>query len=372
MRRFPLPLSAFLLLAVACPTGAHAATVSIGANQTPGDDEPLTVEYLDFKAGKRETNRVTVTQVGTKGFRVVDKRARVRVGRASYHRGCKAAGHTAFCRNKFFFETETGEDPFGTNLVMSLGDRNDTASLAGVRSDETAGPYLSAGAGNDVVRGGPARDEIQGEAGNDRLTGGPEIDEIDGGVGNDVLVADGTTVAGSADRLLGGTGDDVLDARDATRGPAKTLDCGAGSDTIVAQTDSSITASCEQAAYLVLTGSDRARDQVRHDTLMPTAPVASAPNGDPVFEVPCPGPAAGQTAVACNGAVTIEGPAGGEVLGTGTFALAPGQRDRVTVAMTGDGAAALAAKQPVVVHVTADLAAGQRADFGWQTVLATP
>lgn len=101
--------------------------------------------------------------------------------------GCEASATSLSCA--------TDPDQQSGGVLVYLGDRNDTASgTAGI---------------------------LYGMTGNDRLTGAYVV----GGLGNDIL----TGVAG-ADRLYGGSGNDQINSVD--RGPADTVDCGTGIDTV--------------------------------------------------------------------------------------------------------------------------------------------
>lgn len=86
---------------------------------------------------------------------------------------------------------------------------------------------LIGGSGDDTLRGGDGDDTLRGLGGNDRIDGGSGADVVDGGDGNDRL--DGGT---GSDVLTGGAGDDALVSRDS--GQADGADCGAGSDSVVA------------------------------------------------------------------------------------------------------------------------------------------
>jgi hypothetical protein len=82
---------------------------------------------------------------------------------------------------------------------------------------------------NDVLRGGAKRDLLYGGAGNDVLFGGGGDDRLHGGPDRDVL--------------RGGSGADRLIARDGTR---DVVECGAGTDVVLADRRDAIGPSCEQ------------------------------------------------------------------------------------------------------------------------------
>lgn len=71
-----------------------------------------------------------------------------------------------------------------------------------------------------------ATQRVLGLGGVDRIVGGGLDDELLGGAGNDAL-----TGGGGSDRLDGGEGDDTVNARD---GVADRIDCGGGTDSVVA------------------------------------------------------------------------------------------------------------------------------------------
>jgi len=85
----------------------------------------------------------------------------------------------------------------------------DTITTAGA-PDELAGEQgndtLNAGAGNDVVDGGDGNDTLDGGDGDDKITGGPGIDTIRGGAGNDSISA----ADGLADKIDCGDGTDTV------------------------------------------------------------------------------------------------------------------------------------------------------------------
>jgi len=91
----------------------------------------------------------------------------------------------------------------------------------------------------EEVVGGSADDTLTGSGAANTLIGGPGNDTLDGRDGNDVLEG-----GGGVDRLDAGNGDDTLRSRD---GAADTVNCGAGTDSIDADTTDTIAADCEPA-----------------------------------------------------------------------------------------------------------------------------
>ena len=102
-------------------------------------------------------------------------------------------------------------------------------------------------------------------------------------------------------------------------------------------------------------------------------PVLRGPDGAPTYLSACP--VYSGSAPPCQGKVLLEQPpaAGttpGAVLGTGTFSMARGAVQNVTVTLTPAGKTALMAPKAVAsVHVMSD--AGPSANFGWQQVLGS-
>jgi Ca2+-binding RTX toxin-like protein len=88
--------------------------------------------------------------------------------------------------------------------------------------------------GDDTLTGTGKNDVIIGKAGDDRLRGL---------AGNDTLVA-----GPGRDRLMGGRGDDTINSRDRARDTAR---CGPGWDTVVADANDVVLASCEHATVSV-------------------------------------------------------------------------------------------------------------------------
>jgi RTX calcium-binding nonapeptide repeat (4 copies) len=99
---------------------------------------------------------------------------------------------------------------------------------------------------NDSIQNGstlPAT--LDGGTGDDTITGGDPSEAVLGGDGNDVLNA-----GGGQDRVDGGAGDDRIDARD---GLVDVVDCGIGTDTVVADRGDAVT-NCEDVSFPPLTG----------------------------------------------------------------------------------------------------------------------
>jgi hypothetical protein len=123
----------------------------------------------------------------------------------------------------------------------TLGDGDDRLSMAGIPRRPSARrgeARVKAGAGDDVVISGGTADTLAGEAGDDRLEGGAGADEISGGAGRDRLV-----LGPDVDTADAGAGADVVDARD---GSADTVDCGSGTDRLLADWLDAAVPSCER------------------------------------------------------------------------------------------------------------------------------
>ena len=104
----------------------------------------------------------------------------------------------------------------GSQFSVALGDLADTFTIAG--------PFLSAlttsidaGAGADVVSGGPGRDSVIAGAGDDQVSGGGDADSLKDGEGRD--------------SLQGGPGDDTLLAAERVAA-VDVFDGGAGRDAV--------------------------------------------------------------------------------------------------------------------------------------------
>jgi Ca2+-binding RTX toxin-like protein len=108
-----------------------------------------------------------------------------------------------------------------TKFVVSTGDGNDRIEYSPANGGLAIPSLIDAGAGNDIVIGGPVKDTIHGGDGNDHLEGSFGSDVIFGEGGNDSIYGDNGN-----DILRGGDGNDKI------RGGAHndSIDGGAGDD----------------------------------------------------------------------------------------------------------------------------------------------
>jgi RTX calcium-binding nonapeptide repeat (4 copies) len=107
----------------------------------------------------------------------------------------------------------------GNDVVLgtSAAERIDLRAGNDVTDAVGGDDCILGGDGNDVLRGGAGADEIAGGAGTDTIDGGAGADIVDPGAGKDTVVT--------------GDGDDTITARD---GAVDTIDCGPGTDTVIA------------------------------------------------------------------------------------------------------------------------------------------
>ena len=89
----------------------------------------------------------------------------------------------------------------------------------------------------DHINGGSGADKLFGEEGADYLAGGAGPDALHGGAGNDRLIG-----GAGRDTILGQSGNDIIKVR---RGGVDTVRCGAGTDTVNADTRDRIKRDCE-------------------------------------------------------------------------------------------------------------------------------
>ena len=127
--------------------------------------------------------------------------------------------------------------------TIDLGPNTDTldyhldkvpASVSG----NTGADHMTTGGANDLVTGDQGNDYIDGGAGDDELRGDDGNDELHGGDGADKLYGDA-----GADVIDGGAGDDTISVSD---GLADTVTCGAGTDTVDADTVDKVAGDCEK------------------------------------------------------------------------------------------------------------------------------
>ncbi len=98
--------------------------------------------------------------------------------------------------------------------------------------------------GNDRVVGEDGIEDIDGGTGDDYLEGGKNHDTITGGPGRDVIFGDETDTTCNADfpESCVRYGNDVIQARD---GEVDQIDCGPGTDRVVADAGDVVAANCE-------------------------------------------------------------------------------------------------------------------------------
>jgi hypothetical protein len=144
------------------------------------------------------------------------------------------------------------------------GDGNDTELGSG------GADKLSGGDGNDNLRGEADADTLNGDGGDDQLDGGAASDTLTGGPGKDAAVyasrtksvnvsldaADNDGESGERDFVRvttestkTGAGNDTINARD---GVAGDVSCGAGDDSVLADSTDNVASDCEDASVSAL------------------------------------------------------------------------------------------------------------------------
>lgn len=172
---------AALLLALAIPAAASAATAEVVAVQSRG-----TYYDVSYQAAPGEVNDLTLTGAGDEKV-LTDSGAEIEPGE-----GCTTiTAHSVMC---------THEDLAGVDA--SLGDGEDRFTSEGPGFDVSGGPD------DDVLDGGDSGGYLRGDDGADVLQGGKTTTWFYGGRGADTLV--GTD---QNDRLVGGPGADSIDGR---------------------------------------------------------------------------------------------------------------------------------------------------------------
>jgi hypothetical protein len=104
---------------------------------------------------------------------------------------------------------------------------------------------MNGGAGDDQLRTADGPDTLDGGTGADYLDGGYGDDHITGGAGTDVIhgdIAGGDCGGGIYGYCKLPYGNDTIDARD---GEVDSIDCGAGTDTVLADADDVVAPDCE-------------------------------------------------------------------------------------------------------------------------------
>ena len=130
----------------------------------------------------------------------------------------------------------------GNDLIRGGAGRD--AGEGGLGSDRVYG-----GSGADSLAGVGGRDRIYGESGNDRINGGgfafgkDRADSIYGGSGADTLTDSQNGKEFAGDRFSGGAGNDQIDDRDGNR---DLIDCGAGRDSVIADSRDKVAGNCER------------------------------------------------------------------------------------------------------------------------------
>jgi Ca2+-binding RTX toxin-like protein len=268
-----------LLLLLAFPAAAGAATASVQPYVEPPDTDPFgscaryaqcPPDMVVFDGAVGEVNRVTITQEAVTGpwrarFRVRDEAAPVQAGQGCEQLetgtvACSAAtigplrlgdgddrldspsgeawggeGHDLLTMRFGPMQGEAGDDV----LTGAQGDGGPGHDLLAVGSGE-GGPggdilrcppaslcHLDGGPGDDRITGGRNQDRLFGRRGDDILRGGADFDILLGHGGDDRLVG-----GRDGDHLRGGRGTDrLLSREDTSAGEDVVLDrvnCGIG------------------------------------------------------------------------------------------------------------------------------------------------
>lgn len=131
----------------------------------------------------------------------------------------------------------------GTNIPYTLSGSAGPDTINGRGGNDRilglgSGDRLLGKTGSDTLIGGAGPDRLFGGAGRDQVKGGPGNDILDGAEGDDLLIG-----AGGNDIVFAGAGSDRVNVRD---GRQDTVDCGTGTDTVVADLKDRATANCER------------------------------------------------------------------------------------------------------------------------------
>jgi Ca2+-binding RTX toxin-like protein len=195
------------------PAAAGAATLDNTAGAGPSS-EP----YIVYTAGKHEKNRLTIS-TAKRSITFSDPGARIKRAKGSFP-GCRYSRHKVVCKI----------DPL-TDLVVDLGDGNDSVRFKGKDNATTYGPsprteakdtddlnyrvesYEGENTEHANISGGPGNDSIRGTNSRDVLDGGPGKDVVDGGGGYDEIT---DNPDGQPDTIFGGAGVDYVGAQGVT------------------------------------------------------------------------------------------------------------------------------------------------------------
>ena len=256
IRRLPALLLLGLLLAIAIPAGASAATV---VRQADG-----TLVYTGSGSAKNH--------VGVQGS---DDDSTI----TFYTSGGDEMNAPAGCAPSDLYGGEVVTCSMPTAVRVELGAGDDDANVSdGIPVPVTLGggpgaDWLNASAEGSVLDGGPGEDKLVGGAGDDVLRGGDDNDTIEGkdgsdridaGAGDDLISPDGYEHA-NADVVDGGPGRDTIsgdlaggdcgplwckypygnDTIEARDGEVDSITCGAGTDTVNADPQDVVAPDCE-------------------------------------------------------------------------------------------------------------------------------
>ena len=137
------------------------------------------------------------------------------------------------CSNRF-----VGSSARDVIVGSRFGDRISGASGRDAIGARGGADCVSGNGGRDRLAGENGRDRVSGNSGNDALFGGSGNDRLFGGTGGDRLSA-----GSGNNRLSGGGGNDRLLARN---NKVDRINCGAGSDRVVADPRDRVSRNCER------------------------------------------------------------------------------------------------------------------------------
>jgi hypothetical protein len=226
----PAPISA----PTATPTPIPTPTVTpVKPRPTPLGNAGPTITYT---AAKGQENDISVARKSGR-FKISDSGAAT----LPINSGCRSTGaKSEICKvsgvSRFDFNLGDKDD------VMDLNKVGTPVTIAGGKGDDT----ITGGKGSDTLDGGNGSDRLEGANGADTLTGGKGDDSLEGGKGSDVLNGeagnDSITGGAGTDSVEAGDGDDSIDVRD---GKADRVNCGSGSDSVVADAADVVASDCE-------------------------------------------------------------------------------------------------------------------------------